>query len=110
MLQVINPEILQAGVLQRFCPASAQIRQRFRWVVHVGEYIRTESGPRRLRQRKSSVLHLSEMGILRSPARVFDSRTPIRSFTKSTSLQSSDNASRRDRIPVSRIRTAKARM
>jgi len=40
----------------------------------------------------------------------FDSRTLIRSFTKSTSLQSNDNASRRDRIPVSRIRTAKARM
>jgi hypothetical protein len=42
MPQVINPEILQAGVLQRFCPASAQILQRFRWVVHVGEYIRRE--------------------------------------------------------------------
>jgi hypothetical protein len=42
MPQIINPEILQSGILQRFCPASAQILQRFGWVVHIREYIRRE--------------------------------------------------------------------
>jgi hypothetical protein len=53
-----------------------------------------KSGPSNPRQRKSSFLHLAESGIFLTLARVFDSRTRIRSLTKSTASHLSGKASR----------------
>jgi len=105
---VIQPEILQARILQRFPPTSTNI------LVAVstesacsasGEFRTEKSAPAQKLDLASgedgdSALSGSRFG--------FAHMNQI--FTKSTLLQDRDSASRLDRIPVSRIRTVKARM
>jgi hypothetical protein len=55
--QVVQPEILQSGILQRVCPAPAQILERLRWFVHFDAEHKTKASVRDLAKRELEPLN-----------------------------------------------------
>ena len=68
------------------------------------------SGPSNARHLRSSALQRSDIGILRTPAGVFDSLMRITLSVKSMSFHFNARASLPDRMPVSNSRITRTRM